>query len=530
MVMDAWETLVASALVGTNRQEPSIDLTHPALTDYAAQIQSQSATQQILSATGLLATYQAVGNTAAATTSTRLEPAPADDLRHCSPLTARHLSAILEDSKYWPILPELSQLLTQAKQTVPPEFLPRLLDLGKHDRQTHSLIMPILGSRSNWLSSQNPDWHYALGNDLNTADPERLPEIWQTGTRSERTIALKCWRKLDPAAARTAVAAIWKQEKADDRLIWLEVMRADLSLDDEEFLDIAMQDRSEKVRNFAIHLLSKLPKECKFRQQATALARQYLQLKVKGKSCFLDFEEPSKDDRNWQICDDKGKAVCMLTLAQMLSAADLQIWAEDIDRVIIAAIVSAANGNKGNTLIFYEGANSPILLGWIDAACNQKHSVWIKALLTHAKVFLNADRVQQLLHSLPTAEGDFRDRFFTQLLTASNFCETIDTTLDWLMGGDISSEDYYHRARLWDDQTSDLIANQYHKYIQQLDPSRTYYYQQQNQVNLIGRYLDVSVLPSLKQMQAKLTHDKFNYHNCIELLEFRQEMRSIFQS
>ncbi len=40
--MNTWSNLVASAVVGTSRQEPSIDLTHPALSDYAESLQTQS--------------------------------------------------------------------------------------------------------------------------------------------------------------------------------------------------------------------------------------------------------------------------------------------------------------------------------------------------------------------------------------------------------------------------------------------------------------------------------------------------------
>ncbi len=531
--MNAWETLIASALVGTNRQEPSIDLTHPVLSDYAAALPSQSATQQILSVAGLIAAYQSVGNCPAPVVTPLLPPAANADLPCCSQLTARHLSAILNESLYEPILPEFLQLLAQAGQTVPPDFLPLVLDRGKRDKNLRSLILPILGTRGQWLVRQNPDWKYALGGALakpigtiiDSDDSAELQEIWNTGTFEERLTALTRWRKIQPAEARQAISTSWKQDKADDRYSFLRILEPELSLDDEELLEKALFDRNERLRLIAATLLSQLPSN--YRQRMATLAGQCVKISEKGNSYKIEIQLPKADDKDWQTAGLNGKSILVTNarnlqmnleeclLYQAVSGADLDVWQGDIDRLIIAMLKS------DKTLL--------LLNSWVKAACYQRRTDWIEALLTRAADILEVTPTQQLLQALPAAAGNFRSQFFTQLLTAKNFCKNVHQTLH-IMVGDDDTNSPIDRQHNWTIELSNLVVQQYHRYIQQLDPARTYYSQQQNHSNLLGRYLDISVLPHLHQMQSELSIEQFNYNPCIELLEFRRDMRSAFNT
>jgi hypothetical protein len=509
MVMNAWETLVASALVGTNRQEPSIDLTHPALADYGTALPSQSPTQQILSATGLIAAYLAVGNSPAPATSPLLAPSAETDLPCCSQLTARHLSAILNESRYEPILPELLQLLAQARQTIPPDFLPLILDRGKRDKSLRSLILPILGTRGQWLVGQNPDWKYALGGAIDSVDPARLQEIWHTGTFEERLAALSQWRKIQPAEARQAIAVGWKKEKADDRKAWLEVLQTDLSLDDEEFLEVGLFDRSEAVREQAANLLRQLPSQ--YRQRLTKLASQCLTIGEKGNKYKIEFTLPPVGDKEWQAAGVNDKTIPNVNrdqtisewqLLQVISAADLDIWVGEIDRLIDAAML-LPNGRL-------------IIIAWATAARDRQRLDWIEALLTRSYSLLHDNFTQSLLQALSKDNHDFTTQFFRRILTVDNSTHNIMQTIQIAMNHDES----------WNAEISGLVVQQFHQYICNLNSSaNSYYYQQQNISNLLGRYLDVSVLPQLQQMQAELSIEQFSYMPCLELLEFRRDMR-----
>jgi Family of unknown function (DUF5691) len=514
MVMNAWETLVASALVGTNRQEPSIDLTHPALTDYGTALPSQSATQQILSVAGLIAAYQSVRNCPSPATSPLLAPAAEADLPCCSQLTAQHLSAILNESRYEPILPELLQLLAQAGQTVSPDYLPLLLDRGKRDKSLRPLIMSILGTRGQWLVRKNPDWEYALVAAISSPDLPQLQEFWTTGTRSERLAALTQWRQIQPAKARQAIEDSWKQDRADDRKAWLEVLQTGLSLEDEEFLEVALFDRSEPVRFTAVHLLNQLPS--KYRQRLTKLASQCLTIVENGNKYKIEINYPKAGNKEWQdagvtdkISRDSNKNEGNISdeewrFFEVISATDLNIWTVNIDLLVRTVV----NLNSCFAL----------LTGLAKAACYQKRSDWIEVLLARSSSLIGRDRLRQLLKSLDKDRVNVATEFFIRILTADDFNNNIHQNLEMMMNYD----------REWNPEISSLVVQQFHKYIHKRSLSSNVYYREENLSNMLGRYLDVSVLPDLQQMQTELSIKQFSYIPCIELLEFRRDMRSIF--
>jgi hypothetical protein len=528
MVMDTWSTLVASALVGTSRQEPSIDLTHPALSDYAAFLQTQSATQQILGAAGLVATYQAVGKTAEPASLPLLPPAAGANLPCCSNSTTQYLNAVLDEHKYEPILPELLQLLVETKQTVPPDFLPLLLNLGKRERKLRELILPILGSRGQWLVRQNPDWKYAIGAAIESPDLAQLQELWATGTRHERLAAITQWRQLQPTESRQAIVANWKQDKADDRQAWLNVLQTGLSLDDEEFLEVALFDRSERVRQIAGNLLRQLPSQ--YRQRLTKLASQCLTIDKKGDPYIIDINPPEVDNKEWRaagvsnqpnnIDNNRALTIPESMLFQVISAADLDIWGRDIDLLLDGeAVPGKENASLRRHISFIRSC-------WVKAACCQHRRDWIEALLIKIHFLLDPDDVQQLLESSVLDGSDFHNQFFTRILTTDEL--VICQNLRMMMTHNSRANQQYQEA--WTIQISDLVVQQFDKHIRQINSEIYHYYQQQNICDSLGQYLDISVLPILQQMQSTLSIDKFSYNTCIELLEFRRDMRSSFNS
>ncbi len=523
--MNTWETLVASAVVGTSRQEPAIDLTHPALSDYAGSLQTQSFAQKLLGAAGLIATYQAVGKSADLASFPLISPAAEDNVPCCSKLTAQHLSAVLSEHKYAPILPELLQLLAQTGQTVPPDFLPLLLNLGKKERQLRALILPILGDRGQWLVHQNPDWKYALGGEIKSVDVAELQEIWTTGTRSERLAAITQWRQLQPTESRQAIAANWKQDKAEDRQAWIEVLQTKLSLADEGFLEEVLFDRSEAVRQQAANLLRQLPSQ--YRQRLTKLASQSLNITEKNGKYKIAVNLPSIDDREWQsagvsnkavVNNNRGLTIPQSMLFQAISAADLDIWVGDIDRLLDGAVIIAQISKENVSLSEQFSLKSC----WVQAACCQHRRDWIEALLHQSYSSLHPDDVQQLLQSLALDGSDFIDQFFTRILTIdeSIICQNLHMMMTYNSRGD------RQHTGIWNIQFSNLVVQQFDKYIRQINPEIYYYYQQQTIADSLGKHLDVGVLPILQQMQSTLSIDKFSYHTCIELLEFRRGLRS----
>jgi Family of unknown function (DUF5691) len=506
--MNAWETLVASALVGTDRQSPAIDFTAPALADYQASLQNQSANQQILGATGLISAYQTVGQSAATATLALLDPANPEQLTCCSPQTTQHLSTILQENRYTEILPELLQLLAQAQQTVPPDFLPLLLDTGKNDKKLRPLILPILGNLGQWLACQNRQWEYGLGAKIADVDLATIQELWATGSRSERSTALSQWRELQPAESREALAASWKTEKAGDRTAWLEILQIGLCLEDEEFLEVALVDRVEPVRRQAVHLLNQLPGQ--YRQRLTKLATELLVIKD-ADGYQIKINLPQADSLEWiaaGILDKpssktgaKPNKVSIDQLSPVLIGADLDAWPRDIDR-LVTSIQSLTAGNI-------------ILSGLARAACYQQRLDWIEVLITRSPTIFTSFGTQTPLSSLPSDDRDIKERFFTQLLTVDNSIEALPNTI-----ATIKCEPY------WSATLSSLVFQKFHQYAQQ----QSYQYYVHELISIISSHLDINVLPEVQRINAELAPDKFNYISCIDFLEFRRNMRAVFDT
>src|SRR5437762_1943286 len=77
---------------------------------------------------------------------------------------------------------------------------------------------------------------------------------WETSPRAARELLLQQLRSTDPARAREQLAQTWETEGADERAAFLATFRTGLSLDDEPFLESALDDRSKVVRRTAADL------------------------------------------------------------------------------------------------------------------------------------------------------------------------------------------------------------------------------------------------------------------------------------
>lgn len=169
--------------------------------------------------------------------------------------------------------PDLTELLPQwlavanARGFAPPaQVLPALLDAARGRTDLRPAALEFAGPRALWLARLNPDWRFALraspggGAALpHPEDDERVRQLWQEGLFAERVALLSALRSREPAAARDLLASTWAMERAEDRLMFLDSLRAGLGPDDEPFLEQALADRSRNVRATAAELLSALP-------------------------------------------------------------------------------------------------------------------------------------------------------------------------------------------------------------------------------------------------------------------------------
>ncbi|MEU6176679.1 DUF5691 domain-containing protein [Streptomyces coeruleorubidus] len=262
----AWEGLVTTALLGTDRRTPPGTGPGPAA---PVALLEAAAVETVRRRAGLRPARAAE----------RPQPAPEDPRPPLPPAAVRRLALLLADRPGASgggrrgTAPDLTELLPQwlaAANTrgfaPPPQALPALLDAARGRTDLRPAALEFAGPRALWLARLNPDWRFALRSTPggNTAlqhleDDDSVRQLWQEGLFAERVALLSVLRSRDPSAARDLLATTWPTERAEDRLMFLDSLRTGLGSDDEPFLEQALADRSRNVRATAAELLSALP-------------------------------------------------------------------------------------------------------------------------------------------------------------------------------------------------------------------------------------------------------------------------------
>ncbi|MGC5038383.1 DUF5691 domain-containing protein [Streptomyces sp. DT190] len=262
----AWEGLVTTALLGTDRRTPP------------GTAPGQDAPVALLDAAAVETVRRRAG-LRPARAAQRPQPAPEDRRPPLPAAAARRLAMLLADRPGTSgggrrgTAPDLVELLPQWLAAAnargfapPPQVLPALLDAARGRTDLRPAALEFAGPRALWLARLNPDWRFALraapggGAALpHSQDDDRTRQLWQEGLFAERVALLSALRHREPAAARELLATTWATERAEDRLMFLDSLRTGLGPDDEPFLEQALADRSRNVRATAAELLSALP-------------------------------------------------------------------------------------------------------------------------------------------------------------------------------------------------------------------------------------------------------------------------------
>lgn len=190
-----------------------------------------------------------------------VEPAPDDSVPEppshvvslLGPLLADDAGAIRLASDRAYVLAEALGLVAQAGMRLPH----RLLGTALARRDLRAAVRPVLGARGEWLLAQLQGAELD-GATTASADPGD-PEIWETGTSEERLTWFRHARTVDPDSARAAAAAVWKESSAAFRTEIMSAIAATVTLGDEAFCELGLDDRAEGVRVAAAEALCRLP-------------------------------------------------------------------------------------------------------------------------------------------------------------------------------------------------------------------------------------------------------------------------------
>lgn len=266
--MQLWHHIVQVAQLGTEKRLPDPPPPGSPLAAAVSAISNNSAADredQFLQTAALAFNYRQSGSRPAQYVSGTPQPAPAEDLAHCSP--AAHQA--LKDAITFESIGLLTLWLrtAAAKQKIArPEVLPVLLDTARAQRLLRPLILPVLGRRGAWLAQFNAEWQF-------TSDqPDE--EIWQTAPLPQRRQVLLRTAQSDPATALQWLQGSWAKENAATRAELLKDLPPALFEADIAWLEALLADKSVKVRDEALRLLKLIP--------TSSVVQQYWQVLQKA--------------------------------------------------------------------------------------------------------------------------------------------------------------------------------------------------------------------------------------------------------
>jgi len=516
-----WETLVAAALVGTDRQSPDLSGLDGELGQFRGQLHTSDTEGLVLAMGGAIATYTQAGTQAAQCTGPITDPCDVDDLPRCSDITSQHLQQILI-GRHQRILPEFLEYLQAAGQRVPAEYLPPLLTIGRQQAHLREPIQAVIGKRGRWLATHNPDWRYV---SAEIPDPEiqadTLQEGWDTGTLATRLAILRTLRETAPTQGQTLLESSWKQEKAQDRTEFLKLFYTRLSLEDESFLETALDDRSKEVRTVAAALLTHLPASQLCRRM-TERIQSLIQIQSSAAGVTLNVKLPEDPDQNGTrdgLINTKmyGLGQRASLLMQILAAVPLQFWE---DQAPVEQLIAAAGQHKWQ---------AGLLKGWEIAAQRQHNRQWSQALITHALHPGHAEELDliELLAILPITEREaLMMQWLNQLWSAAKR-EIWRMTVAAIARSEHTPTFEFSRF-LFAGLQADFIE------AQSSSKAKDYPYQLRTYMSDLAYYLNPQVITEAGLLQAALEADDIHTYrremmdDWLEIINFRFAVQQAF--
>ena len=362
--MDAWKSLVKTALLGTGNGFTPAVVPGP-LQDTLNLLPQEDREAALFSSAALIGLASLAG-----TIPDQVEANDVASLAESQQVISEEASIFLKrilGGEHEQVLPEILSLTASHNRLVPPETLPALLGLGKH--KLRKLVLPVMGERGKWLAGQNPAWSYALGRE-----DEEL--VWETGARLERVEWLERLRERNPKHAVELIQSTWSQDPYEERAAFVAALSNGLSMDDEPFLESCLDDSRKEVRDAALDLLIRLP-ESRHAQRMTAR----VELLVEYKSQMLGRDSLRVTLPAGVEADAKRDGISGVTLhrklgkqanllAQMISVVPPsfwnQRWKQSPEKILQAALKSEWK--------------DALLIGWFLATERSEDSDWAAAI------------------------------------------------------------------------------------------------------------------------------------------------------
>jgi hypothetical protein len=506
-----WQTVLTAAFLGTDRQTFSGVSTTDALAPLLVQLTDQPAEKRLLGTAAALSLYQKVGVVVEKRSLQLPEPAPDDELPCCNTQAAHGLNRILQ-GEYDQVLPEWLTLVAAKKQRVPERLLPALLEYGRQHRSLRDGILSVLGERGRWLAAQNPGWDYAVRSGT--------VEDWETGAPTVRVGWLRDQRRQNAAAACTALAETWRKESAGDRARFLALFQDGLSAEDEEFLEMALGDRSKDVRKVAADLLARLPTS----QLCQRIVQRLQVLMTASSSPSSSFKLELPTECNEAMLRDgiepkspAGLGERTWWLVQIIAATPLTFWQPYCQNDPVQMLALLKKNESEKAIVEALGL----------AAIRQQQTNWIGAILqwwndrNPAKVVSGLSTFESLQTALSGIE---QEAFISKILADPAQKLSMSRILDILRIRGLAGSPW-----------SLTFTAEVFEYLQEHVPKQkqNHYWDFQNMFNTMSRYLPIETISMIESLYPILEERhplSIILEPVLALLHFRQEMHHAFES
>lgn len=364
--MNAWQELVRQALIGNISSKKISPLLLEQFQQYGLNLSSNQAPETILlKAAAIQNKLYSVAQIPPSIPSEAGQIAPEETLDYCHNQRRYQLQYILKH-RYDEMLIELLDLLKDRCQIVPPDLLPELLNYGIKRPNIQPLIIACIGNRGHWLAQFSEDWSYAQ-------TITKTEEIFFYGNHEERLNFLRKIRLEQPNHVLELLEQVWDREGFSTKVSFLKILQRNLCSDDEFFLNMALEDKRQEVRNQAAILLALIPTS-QLVQRMQDLASQLITYDAKKDeitvglpvTCTKKMKLDGIAPRQILIKDHGPKAN---QLAQIIAKIPPQWWEKTLDKTPQELFLLATKTEWKNVFVW----------GWAMAAKNFQSEDWIVA-------------------------------------------------------------------------------------------------------------------------------------------------------
>jgi hypothetical protein len=361
-VSGAWDELVSVALIGTERKPPPESTVAAAGAVVAGDVRAATDEQTVLAAAAVLGAHRRAGLVTPRLDTPPPDAAPADVAPEAPDGAARLLELVLEGhvsvaGGSTPVAVEWLERCAATGRRVPARLLPAILDRAAVVRELRGPALAAGGPLLRWLAARNDAWSWAAGAAATAGDPT----VWATGDGDRFAVLAAA----DPAPRLAMVGATWSGERAADRARIVEL------LDDEPFLEAALDDRAASVRAAAAARLATMPGSRLAARMAARLeplvgtgGRLRRKLEVRLPEAL---DDAARRDGIVDAGVPAGTGLHAWWLVQIVASTPLSWW-------------TARFGGTATDLVAVPHP-AEVRTGWVQAAARQRDAAWAEALL-----------------------------------------------------------------------------------------------------------------------------------------------------